>query len=457
MSCKNVKHAMAVMSQLHVFMTKKIFCDTVIKITEEEFQCHRNVLAASSPWFRRIFNEKIEKVLVENNMFNLRLYNISTDAFRQYMEYVYTGKSKELEMDEFKQIKYIFNSEDVTSDELSSLYLEPGHQHHEPILCVEISMLKNESSKELLTHEKMVTKSFKYKSVVQRSKPKKFKLELPIEPPFTCPEMSCVKVCPTRERLRSHIRHVHAERRFRCESCHAKFVYMKDLITHNRIHTGERPFTCNTCDKSFTQRGTYNTHKRLHDRDDHSKLPCPSCELVFKSQKHLNLHIQYEHPLTYATSKITVESNSASGSESIKKHSEMEVQKNSSVHSSSVYRDEVNAVERKYRRKAKFILPSEPPYLCPVEFCDIVCKTRVKLRSHVRSVHWPKNFLCTECPARFVYEKDLMVHMRVHTKEKPFLCDHCGKSYGQKSSLNAHRRKHGLTIQNRITFNSCSI
>lgn len=51
-------------------------------------------------------------------------------------------------------------------------------------------------------------------------------------------------------------------------------------------------------------------------------------------------------------------------------------------------------------------------------------------------------YVCTVCKKAFGKNRNLNVHMRVHTSEKPYVCRTCDKSFTQRHSLVTHERLH---------------
>ncbi|XP_070189419.1 zinc finger protein 420-like isoform X2 [Littorina saxatilis] len=57
--------------------------------------------------------------------------------------------------------------------------------------------------------------------------------------------------------------------------------------------------------------------------------------------------------------------------------------------------------------------------------------------------HPNKSVACKICGAKISRQRDLKIHMRVHSGEKPFLCSECGQAFRHASGLASHRtRRH---------------
>lgn len=106
------------------------------------------------------------------------------------------------------------------------------------------------------------------------------RIKLPRTPPYLCPCQNCGKIFESHQRLRSHYRHTHGEKKYKCDWCPLRFLNPKDLRSHLRTHTGEKPYVCDACGKGFSQMGSLKTHLKVHEKDSNSNLlfrPCPEC------------------------------------------------------------------------------------------------------------------------------------------------------------------------------------
>lgn len=88
----------------------------------------------------------------------------------------------------------------------------------------------------------------------------------------------------------------------------------------------------------------------------------------------------------------------------------------------------------------------ERPFKC--DTCERCFAQKGTMREHIARLHGGekrmrrKNFICDVCGRSARHAKDLIIHMRVHTKEKPFQCTYCPSKFAQVSTLNAHTRLH---------------
>lgn len=64
-----------------------LFCDVIICVDGREFQCHKNVLSAFSPYFRAMFSSAMK----EAEMDKINIFDIDADMFQLLVEFAYTG------------------------------------------------------------------------------------------------------------------------------------------------------------------------------------------------------------------------------------------------------------------------------------------------------------------------------------------------------------------------------
>ena len=94
------------------------------------------------------------------------------------------------------------------------------------------------------------------------------------------------------------------------------------------------------------------------------------------------------------------------------------------------------------------ILANIRPQQVNCSFCDRVCKTTQKLKSHIRSHQ------CPVCDMSCGNPYSLNQHKKTHLEAgKKCLCAICGKGFVSKSQVNEHTKRHQ---QGRVSCNHCS-
>lgn len=63
------------------------FCDITLLIGIKRFHAHKNVLAASSPYFRAMFSSGMK----EQGRNEIELHDVSSDVFNLVISFIYTG------------------------------------------------------------------------------------------------------------------------------------------------------------------------------------------------------------------------------------------------------------------------------------------------------------------------------------------------------------------------------
>ncbi|KAJ8414145.1 hypothetical protein AAFF_G00067430 [Aldrovandia affinis] len=77
-------HAKQLLLQLNQQRAKGFLCDVIIVVENALFRAHKNVLAASSIYFKSL--------VLHDNLINLDTEMVNPSVFRQILDYIYTGK-----------------------------------------------------------------------------------------------------------------------------------------------------------------------------------------------------------------------------------------------------------------------------------------------------------------------------------------------------------------------------
>jgi KRAB domain-containing zinc finger protein len=89
----------------------------------------------------------------------------------------------------------------------------------------------------------------------------------------------------------------------------------------------------------------------------------------------------------------------------------------------------------------------EKPFICPNQSCTYSCAQSSHLKGHMRRWHSfasnlmtkDKIWTCYFCAKLHKYRfADLILHMRLHTKEVPFKCSFCKKKFINQQYLTHH-------------------
>ncbi|XP_043571296.1 hypermethylated in cancer 2 protein isoform X2 [Chiloscyllium plagiosum] len=77
-------HAKQLLLQLNQQRSKGFFCDVIIVVENALFRAHKNILAASSMYFKSL--------VLHDNLINLDTDMVNATIFRQILDFIYTGK-----------------------------------------------------------------------------------------------------------------------------------------------------------------------------------------------------------------------------------------------------------------------------------------------------------------------------------------------------------------------------
>ena len=79
-------------------------------------------------------------------------------------------------------------------------------------------------------------------------------------------------------------------------------------------------------------------------------------------------------------------------------------------------------------------------WICLYPGCNRPFKRKENIKSHVQTHLNDRQYICMQCPAKFVRPHDLKRHENIHSESKPFSCP-CGKRFNRHDALTRHRQR----------------
>ncbi|XP_039438272.1 zinc finger protein 883-like [Culex pipiens pallens] len=218
----------------------------------------------------------------------------------------------------------------------------------------------------------------------------------------------CNKVFKSVDFMLRHRNAVHSESVV-CPECGQTMANLASMKVHLRIgYCSAQPptksviaaRTCKICGEEQKNRYAVKGHMiRAHpDR----MLRCGMCSMEFRTQRYLDLHIQYHETKTF---KCKICDETVNSKDALVKHRR-------------IHRD---------------------PITCSV--CDKKFASKHTLTTHMERHIGIKPFACDVCPMRFITKVEIQGHMATHTKQQDHVCDLCGSRFTKKYSLKVHIKR----------------
>ncbi|XP_058453732.1 zinc finger protein 431-like [Malaya genurostris] len=273
--------------------------------------------------------------------------------------------------------------------------------------------------------------------------------ELEITEYFCC-FRGCCEIKSTMSELKEHCQTVHGEQQLAnslftdepekvCPLCKRHFPKEDSFDAHIKSHTQSRNNACSLCSSKFATRQKLRQHeKRVHSTDARviHEFPCPQCESIYASKFTLTKHIARVHE-QQSFSEICEICGKGYHSKSAKKQHMINAHVEDKPYKCHLCK--LSFGSRPQLQKHLIIHTDDRPFAC--SYCSNTYRTPVDCKRHERAIHLnDKPFICEICAARFIRNRDLQLHMTVHTGNKLHCCnfDGCNFSTNIAKKLRDH-------------------
>uniref|UniRef100_A0A8C8I1H3 Hypermethylated in cancer 2 protein n=1 Tax=Oncorhynchus tshawytscha TaxID=74940 RepID=A0A8C8I1H3_ONCTS len=474
-------HSKQLLLQLNQQRAKGYLCDVIIVVENALFRAHKNVLAASSVYFKSL--------VPHDNLINLDTEMVSPSIFRQVLDFIYTGclsssdsvsdhsisslliAASYLQLTELaalcrRKLKHNGQTPSSSNKMTPSSSTSPTPNGHTPgPLCLSSTPLHN--------HQHHNNHSGSKKGSQRNQRPsQEGRLREDLSEKVFISGSRCASLSPSGEG-RSNGLGLDLSKRSPSESTATEEVSPSSLLQSSSPHSSSLSPTPTPPTTSSAKPEPPKTSTDIHGRGGGGRkgrrngntnyiyrqpqpgfepgvgdnlYVCIPCGKGFPSSEQLNAHVDtHTHDQLYL--KDEEEEEECGG---YLKDKDPDTCPDDSA-SKGMKPD-----------------PEEPGHLCTV--CSKSCKDATSLRQHEKS-HWLnrpfpcnicgklftqrgtmtrhmrshlglKPFACEECGMRFTRQYRLAEHMRVHSGEKPYECQLCGGKFTQQRNLLSHMRMH---------------
>ena len=229
---------------------------------------------------------------------------------------------------------------------------------------------------------------------------------------------------------------------FLCEICSSKFdsnfkLQTHLLYKHEYGNLSDATYSCPVCDETFNRADLLLQHTQIHGHA--AKIyKCSQCSVafVFKSQliNHSFSHYNQTKNLTLSKSPISNYNTTSQNSNNNHVHNQHQKQANNLQLKTSLLHEQLNQSPSLLVKREQTNYNNSPSL-----------NASLSNQNHYvvnTNANGSKSFTCLTCSKTFANQRNLNVHMRIHTGFRPFECDICNRKFTRRENLRSHMKCH---------------
>ncbi|EPY86665.1 hypermethylated in cancer 2 protein isoform 2 [Camelus ferus] len=393
-------HSKQLLLQLNQQRTKGFLCDVIIMVENSIFRAHKNVLAASSIYFKSL--------VLHDNLINLDTDMVSSTVFQQILDFIYTGKLLPSDQPAEPNFSTLLTAASYLQlPELAALCRRKLKRAGKPFGSGRGGAgLGRPPRSQRLSAASVI--QARYPGLVDGRK-RGFELAGVAagsgpygEPPYPCKEEEENGKDGSEDSGQSGSEGGGGR-------AGAHYVFRQE--GYETVSYGDNLYVCIPCAKGFPSSEQLNAHVETHTEE----------ELFIKEEG------------AYET-----------GSAGAEEEAE-DLSAPSAAYAAEPRPFKCSVCEKTYKDPATLRQHEKTHWLTrpfPCNICGKMFTQRGTMTRHMRSHLGLKPFACDECGMRFTRQYRLTEHMRVHSGEKPYECQLCGGKFTQQRNLISHLRMH---------------